>query len=125
MKPLAEVSVQPPLAVCDLPAALARMGANVGLVREMLELFREDAPVYQSRLHDAVAAGNASGVEHASHSLKGMLCMFGAGAAMQIADHLERTANAGKLQEAPALELELDHEISRFLETVTTELARL
>jgi HPt (histidine-containing phosphotransfer) domain-containing protein len=63
MKPSAEVNVQPHLAVCDLPAALARMGANVELVREMLDLFREDAPIYQLRLHDALAASNAPGIE--------------------------------------------------------------
>jgi protein-histidine pros-kinase len=124
MKNPANLDVPQPL-VCDLPAALARMGGKVHLVREMLDLFREDAPVYQSRLHGALARGDESGVEQASHSLRGMLSTFGAAAALLVADQLERTAHAGNLQEAPALEVELDHEISRFLNIATAELAGL
>jgi HPt (histidine-containing phosphotransfer) domain-containing protein len=111
--------------ICDLPATLARMGSKADLVREMLDLFREDAPIYQSRLRGAVTCGDAPGVEHACHSLRGMLCMFGAATALDVADRLERSAHAGELRDAPALELELDHEISRFLDIATKEVAQL
>src|SRR5579863_317674 len=112
------------LPVCDLPTALARLGANVELARDMLELFREDAPVYQSRLKGAVANSDSAGVQHASHSLRGMLSMFGAEAAMQIAQRLEWMGRDGDLTAAKVQTEKLDCEITRFLKTVSTELAK-
>jgi HPt (histidine-containing phosphotransfer) domain-containing protein len=114
-----------PPRVCNLQAALARMGSNVELAREMLELFREDAPVYQSRLVGALTKGDSAGVQHASHSLGGMLCMFGAEAAMQVAQRLERMGSAGDLTKARAQTKKLDREITRFLKTASIRIARL
>jgi two-component system sensor histidine kinase/response regulator len=119
----AQTSVQP--RVSDLAAALKRMESNVPLVREMLRLFVEDAPIYQSRMERAIAQRDSDGVEHAAHSLKGMLSMFGAEAAMQVAYRLERMGHDSDLAAAPAQIRELDHEISRFLKTFTAELANL
>jgi two-component system sensor histidine kinase/response regulator len=111
--------------VCDLPAALSRLGSNVELVREMLTLFREDVPVYQSRLSGALARGDSAGVQQASHSLRGMLSMFGAEAAMQVAFRLERMGTNGDLTEAQAQTEKLDSEITRFLKFVSTRMAKL
>lgn len=113
------------LLVCDLQAALVRMGSNVELAKEMLQLFREDAPVYQSQLSQALASGDATGVQHASHSLRGMLSMFGAAAAMQAAERLEQMAVDRDLAEARAQHEILDDEISRFLTVATTNLEKL
>ncbi len=113
------------LRVCDLPAALARMGSNVELAREMLALFREDAPLYLSRLSGALARGDSAGVRHASHSLRGMLCMFGAEAAMQVAQLLEQMGTDGDLTAARAQTEMLDSEISRFLRIVSIKMAKL
>lgn len=108
--------------VCDLAGALARLGSNARLVREMLEIFREDAPGYQSRLHEAISRGESSGVQHASHSLRGMLSVFGADAAMQVALRLERMGEAADLSDATEQESSLSREISRFLEIMNAEL---
>lgn len=113
------------LRVCDLPAALERMGSNVELAREMLDLFREDAPVYQSQLNGALARGDSAGVQHASHSLRGMLSMFGAEAAMQVAQQLERMGTEGDLTTALDQTRQLDSEITRFLKIVSSEMAKL
>src|SRR5579872_1966855 len=99
--------------VCDLPATLARLGDNAALVRELLELFREDAPVFQSRLTNALSHGDFAGVARASHSLSGMLTTFGAEAAMQIAQCLERMGQVGDLTGAKAQNEKLGDEISR------------
>jgi HPt (histidine-containing phosphotransfer) domain-containing protein len=111
--------------VCDLPSALARLGSNVKLARDMLALFREEAPVYQSQLNIALASGDSAGVHRASHSLRGMLCMFGAEAAMQVAQRLEQMGSDGDLTEAPAQAKMLDSEIIRFLKTASTRIAKL
>jgi len=113
------------LPVCDLTTALARLGSNVELARDMLELFREDAPVYQSQLKGALANHDSSGVQHASHSLRGMLSMFGAEAAMQVAQRLEWMGRDGDLTAAEAQTEKLECEIVRFLKTVSAKLAKL
>jgi HPt (histidine-containing phosphotransfer) domain-containing protein len=111
--------------VCDLAAALVRMGSNIELAREMLTLFREDAPVFQSRLNVALASGDSIGVQQASHSLRGMLCMFGAEVAMQVAFRLEQMGIDGDLTDAQVQTEKLDSEITRFLKTASTRLAKL
>ncbi len=101
------------------------MGSNVEVARDMLRLFREDAPIYQSRLKGALAKGDSAGVQHASHSLRGMLAMFGAEAAMQVAQRLEGMARNGDLTGAEVQTEMLDGEVIRFLKTATNRLARL
>ncbi|MBI3862920.1 MAG: Hpt domain-containing protein [Planctomycetia bacterium] len=125
MNSLSDPLMHCPRKVCDLEAALARMGANVRLVREMLDLFREDEPIYLSRLHDSLAAGDAAGVKHAAHSLRGMLSVFGAESAMHVAQRLEDLAGGGELSGAAELESEFGREVARFLEVTSTELAGL
>lgn len=105
--------------------ALTRLGSNVELAREMLALFREDAPVYQSQLSGALERGDSAGVQLASHSLRGMLCMFGAEAAMQVALRLERMGSDGDLANARAQREKLDGEITRFLRIASTRMAKL
>src|SRR5690348_5049576 len=111
--------------VCDLPTALARMGSSVELAREMLALFRKDALVYQAQLNGALAKGDPTGVQLASHSLRGMLAMFGAEAAIDVARQLEQMGTDGDLTEAPAQTEKLGTEINRFLKSATNKLARL
>jgi HPt (histidine-containing phosphotransfer) domain-containing protein len=111
--------------VCDLQTALTRMGSNVELAREMLALFRQDVPVYQSQLTGALERGDSAGVKLASHSLRGMLCMFGAEAAMQVALRLERMGSDGDLTKARAQSEKLDGEITRFLRIASTRMAKL
>lgn len=111
--------------VCNLSAALARMGSSVETAREMLGLFREDAAIYQSQLSAALDRGDTSGAEHASHNLRGMLSTFGAEAALQVANRLERMASDGDLAAAQGQRLALDGEISRFLTIASAKLAEL
>jgi HPt (histidine-containing phosphotransfer) domain-containing protein len=111
--------------VCDLPAALARLGNNIDLVRDMFAMLGEDAPVYQSRLKSAVDRDDAEGVLQAAHALKGLLCTFGADAALQFARRLEQLGRTGDLTEAPSLIPLLDGEINRFMKYVSTKIAKL
>jgi HPt (histidine-containing phosphotransfer) domain-containing protein len=113
------------LRVWNLPAALARLGNNISLAREMFAMLSEDAPVYQSRLKSAVAKGDAADVLHAAHALKGLLLIFGAEAALQFARRLEQVGRAGDLAEARTLIGLLDSEINRFLKTASSRLAKL
>lgn len=111
--------------VCDLPAALARLGDNVVLARDIFTLIREDFPVYQARLEAAVERQDVAGVRAAVHGLKGLLCMFGGDAALQSVQRLEQMCRGGDLTEARALTAVLDREITRFLKTLSGRMSRL
>ena len=117
--------MEPQPKVCDLSMALARMAGDVGLLQQMVVFFREDAPEYLARLKSAAAGGDAAGVQHAAHSLRGMLAMFTAEAAMHVALQLEQMGRAGDLVAAPAQTVELEREMSRMLNTLTAEMAEL
>jgi HPt (histidine-containing phosphotransfer) domain-containing protein len=97
----------------------------VQLLREMLAMLREDVPVYRTRLNSALVIGDSAGVQHASHSLRGMLSIFGAEAAMQAALCLERMGHDGDLTEAAAQTEKLDDEINRFFKIASTRTAKL
>ena len=117
--------MEPQPKVCDLSMALARMAGDVGLLEQMVVFFREDAPQYLARLKTAVAGNDATGVQHAAHSLRGMLAMFTAEAAVNVALRLEQMGGAGDLACASAQMLELEKEMSRMQLTLTAEMAKM
>ena len=111
--------------VCDLSMALARMAGDVGLLEQMVVFFHEDAPLFVARLKTAVAGNDALGVQHAAHSLRGLLSTFTAEAAMNVALRLEQMGGAGDLACASAPMLELENEMSRMQLTLTAEMAKM
>jgi two-component system, sensor histidine kinase and response regulator len=111
--------------VCDLPAALARMGGNVVLLKQFAEFCREDLPTYLGRLKTAVAEGNADAIRNAAHSIKGMVVNFDAAAAAAAAQRLEQLGLAKDLREAEIVSQTLEDEIGRLLTTLNVELAKL
>jgi HPt (histidine-containing phosphotransfer) domain-containing protein len=111
--------------ICDLPAALARMGGNVALLKQLAEFCREDLPQYLARLKTAVAEGKPADVRHAAHSIKGMVVNFDATAAANAAQSLEQMGLANDLRDAEVVARTLDEEISRLLATLAVELAKM
>ncbi|BDC50445.1 hypothetical protein F183_A27610 [Bryobacterales bacterium F-183] len=84
----------------DRELALDRVGGDEDLLREIAGLFLEDYPKLVENIKDALAAKDASGVERASHSLKGAVANFGAEPAYQAALALEKIGRSGSLQGA-------------------------
>ena len=111
--------------ICDLRAALGRMGGDLGILQKLVEFFREDFPPILSQLRSAAEAGDAEGVLHAAHGLRGLVCNFDAQAAVLAAQRLEQMAADGDLTRAGAGVLELEREVSRLAEKLTTELATM
>lgn len=107
--------------VCDLSAALARMGGDAALLRQLARFFAEDAPVYLARLQDALAANDRAGVQHAAHSLKGLAANFDAQAAVLAALRVEEWASEGGLTPNPEAIRALEGEISRLQAALTAE----
>jgi two-component system, sensor histidine kinase and response regulator len=98
---------------------LARVDNDRELCRELLDLFKEDAPRHLRQLQGAVAAMDASKVASEAHTLKGMLLNLSAKRAAASSATLELLAREGKNSEFAA-------SLSAFeqrLEQVTAEIA--
>jgi len=108
----------------DIAAALVGVEGNVELLKEMIRLFLKELPELQTRLRDALTAGNAKAIENAAHKIKGSLGNFAAHPAFEMALKLEALGRDGSLSAAgPALG-ELDKEIER-LKSAMTKLCEL
>jgi len=88
--------------VLDRAAALARVGGDLDLLKEIGALFLEEYPRELEDLRTAVATGDARLLERTAHGLKGSVANFGARAAVDSAFQLEQFGKAGKLDQAPA-----------------------
>lgn len=83
----------------DREFALARVGGDVELLREIAALFIDDYPRVIGQLRDALAHGDAQGLERTAHGLKGSVSTFGARNAMEAAKMLENLGRSHKLDE--------------------------
>ena len=81
----------------DEALALSRVGGDFELLREVAGLFLDDYPRALEKIRNAVAANDASGVEHNAHSLKGSVSTFGAQEVFETALALEKQGRGGNL----------------------------
>jgi PAS domain S-box-containing protein len=95
-------SVQTQLKQLDEALALSRVGGDVELLKEVVELFLDDYPEAFERIRQAVASRDASALEHNAHSLKGSVSTFGANRAFEAALALEKQGRSGDLSDAQA-----------------------
>jgi CheY-like chemotaxis protein len=95
----------------DRVELLDRIGQDLDLLREVVDIWRTDAPRLVHELRSALASGDVARVTRAAHTIKGAVGSFGAFAAMTTAGGLEAFARAGDLPAAiaaiPTLEAEL------------------
>ena len=85
------------LAHLDEGLALSRVGGDFELLREVVGLFLDDYPRALEKIRTAVAANDATGVEHHAHSLKGSVSTFGAKYVFDAALALEKQGRTGNL----------------------------
>jgi two-component system, sensor histidine kinase and response regulator len=92
--------------VFDAELALAKLGGDAELLREISELFVRDAPRYLKDLQYAAATGDSRRLESPAHALKGAVGYLGALPAQEAAQTLEELARAGAadVPVRPALE---------------------
>jgi len=83
--------------VVDLELALARVGGDEELLREIAVLFIEECPRALADIQEAVAAGDAGKLENAAHALKGSVANFGAKNAVDAAFRLEQMGRANQM----------------------------
>ncbi|HEY2545561.1 MAG TPA: Hpt domain-containing protein [Candidatus Acidoferrum sp.] len=88
---------QPPSQpVWNLPELLGRVDNDQELLRDLLNIFKEDFPRTMRSLESAVAVADLKGAARLSHTLKGMLSSLGAMRASTAASRLEQLASAGE-----------------------------
>jgi PAS domain S-box-containing protein len=95
-----ESVVEEQFAHLDEALALSRVGGDFELLREVVGLFLDDYPRALEKIRTAVAANDASGVEHNAHSLKGSVSTFGAKDVFEAALALEKLGRSGNLSGA-------------------------
>jgi len=83
--------------------ALAKLDGDESLLRELVQIFLDEAPKQLATLQRAIETGDLETIERTSHSLKGELSCLGLANAADKARDLERMGQELALQ--PALEL--------------------
>lgn len=81
----------------DLTVALARVGGQMDLLKEIGQLFLEDYPNSLMQIHQARDRSDAKLLDSSAHGLKGAVCNFGAPEIVAIAADLERKGRLGDL----------------------------
>jgi len=104
----------PPLVFAE-GAALESTGGDSELLRELIGVFLEHAPVWMRELGDALGRGDAAEVHRLAHTIKGAVDSCGAGRAYDAAMLLERMGRGGDLGGAPAAYATLDRELAQVL----------
>jgi HPt (histidine-containing phosphotransfer) domain-containing protein len=84
--------------VFDKSKALRNVDDDLGLLREIAELFLADGPAMMVSIRQAVAAGDAERLHRAAHMLKGAVASFGAKAAFDTSMALETMGRTGVLE---------------------------
>jgi signal transduction histidine kinase/CheY-like chemotaxis protein len=97
----------------DTASALARVGGNGELLKEMVALFLKELPTLMTNLREAVTAGDAKATEHAADKLKKCVGNFSAHPAFEAALKLEVLGRDGSLSDAEPVYAELEKEMER------------
>jgi HPt (histidine-containing phosphotransfer) domain-containing protein len=95
----------------DRTMFLARVGGNVELLKEILQLFRGECPRLLEEFHQAVSHRNAERVQQTAHTLKGSLGLLSASDASEAALRLEELGVGGDLAEVDNAFTSLRHRI--------------
>jgi HPt (histidine-containing phosphotransfer) domain-containing protein len=96
----------------DLPDLLARVENDRELLEELFAMFKEELPVLQDALHEAMNISNLPQTVTAAHTLKGMLANMSMKHGASLAAHIEAAARAGDSPEIQVRLAELDSEIA-------------
>jgi two-component system sensor histidine kinase/response regulator len=83
--------------VFDLRACLGRVSGNRPLLREVIELFRENCTALLAEMDEALKHGDADRLRRAAHTLKGSAGIFAAERAVEAARALEAVGRDGDL----------------------------
>ena len=95
----------------DLEDALEKVGGDMEIFREIIEVFLESYPDQLREIRKAIDDSDAGVLERASHTLKGSVGTFAAKKAHETALRLEAIGREGKLEGAPGEYSKLEQEL--------------
>lgn len=87
--------------------ALANVGGDDGLLRELVVLFLDDTPKLMSVAVEAAEQGDTNALSSAIHSVRGSMLFLNPKTAMKLADKIELHSGQGDLEESRALMADL------------------
>jgi two-component system sensor histidine kinase/response regulator len=105
----------------NVAEALQRIGGDEQLLREIAGLCLEEYPKLLGEIRAAIAARNSKDLEHAAHTMKGVVSNFAAESTRQAAFALELIGRSGDLKDARTALAELE----RALRALHPELEKL
>ncbi|GBD97809.1 MAG TPA: response regulator [Nitrospirae bacterium] len=100
---------------------LERLGGDEELLRELWEIFIDDAPRQMEILKKAIDAGDIALTERQAHSLKSAAANIGANLMSDKASGLELAARDKNLNNARMLYEKLEHELKKALKALTKD----
>ena len=100
--------------VFDKEEALDRVGGDMDILKELVEVFFEECPKLMDEIRDAIASSDATALRRAAHTLKGTADIFSAKCVVETALKLETMARDGSLDSVEETWSALEKEISRF-----------
>lgn len=115
-----------PRAVTLDAAALARLRAvqkegEPDLVREVVDIFLEDAPQRVAAIREAATSGDAKALARAAHTLKGSAGHLGAKGLQALCARLEEMVGGGEVDDALALVSVIEDELLRVTQALKHE----
>jgi two-component system sensor histidine kinase/response regulator len=119
-EPSAEQISELPEPAIDLGELRARLDGNDELLAELAQLLLDGAPNQIHTIREAVANGDASGLENAAHALKGSASTLGANGLTAQARKLEMQAREMRLEGAGEICLQLEREWKRLKVELST-----
>lgn len=99
--------------VFNSATALARLGGDTRLFKDLICFFQEDAPELMAKIREAVETSDAKRLAQAAHRLKGLCANFDATVASDAAHRLETIGLSGDCSaangEVPRLETAVEN----------------
>lgn len=95
----------------DFRQILDRLGGDEQLLRDVIEIFIEEAPKHVDTLRRALAQGDAEAVEKTAHSMKGELGYLGISVVSEKARELEELGRKHDLEQASQIFTSFETEI--------------
>jgi len=110
--------------IFDRRVALDRVGGDMLLLQELVELFVQDFPRLMQGIREALARKDTAKLGLTAHSLSGSLANLGALAAVDVSQRLEAMARAGDLTEAEETYSALEDQLRRLAPALATHLSK-
>jgi two-component system, sensor histidine kinase and response regulator len=114
-----EKALRPSVAL-DRAAALAQVGGDVTLLRDLVSVFRSDCSTLREEMHNALQRKDAPALMRAAHTIKGMVRFFAAETVAATAFQVETLGGSGDLDKAAETVLALEEEVDKLLPALDT-----